>query len=253
MHSHYHTSIPTWCFVIAFGLCLLLVHPPALTQSKRTATWDEQVAQLGIRSVPGRVKSSVAKTYFLREGGGCPNPNPGCRRSAYLVGGDQVVVMLYEGNRPRYVRVLYRAKGDGPMTAGIIAAADLEIDEEAKPVRPAALVGNWLAYTRPDNRASINLRQQGADLIVSFSVEIIEKDGTPVRDAPFRMGEARVRLTSDPYLTVTEVEGSSCSMFLVPIGRYLLVHDDGGRCADGGNALTVTGLYVREGDPPSLK
>ncbi len=228
-------------------LALLLLTPflilhPALAQPERP--WAEEVADFDLRAVPAKVKPGVAQAFFHREGSGCPQPTQACRRPAYVTAGDEVVVFLYEGRRPAFVRALYRARANGPMTVGLLAAADLVIDDTARPVARDALLGTWSArIRRSENEAGLRIRPNAAGGIdFTIASELVGPDGAPIQGAPVRETSGSARVSSDPYVTYT---AARCQLRMIPVGRYLLVVDEADRCADGGETVRYTGLYLR--------
>lgn len=230
-----------------FLLALLLLTPflilrPALAQPERP--WAEEVADFDLRAVPAKVKPGVAQAFFHREGAGCPQPTQACRRPAYVTAGDEVVVFLYEGRRPAFVRALFRARANGPMTVGLLAASDLVIDETARPVARDALVGSWSArIRRSENEAGLRIRPNAAGGIdFTIASELVGPDGGPIQGAPVRETSGSARVGSDPYVTYA---ASPCVLRMIPVGRYLMVVDEADRCADGGETVRYTGLYLR--------
>lgn len=233
-----------WAGMLA--LAALLLAGAAWAQER---PWPEEVADFGLAAVPARVKPGVAQAFFHRDGGGCPRPVQECRRPAFVVAGDEVVAMLPEGN-PAFVRAMFRARPDRPMTVGWLAASDLVIDGAARPARAAELAGSWSARVRRgDNEAGIVLRDAGGGaLALVAESRIVDAQGQAVAGAPQRDLSGTVRPGGDPYVTFRD---GACELRLIPAGRYLVVIDEGGRCADGGTTLAFTGLYLRAGPAPA--
>ncbi|MCX7962674.1 MAG: hypothetical protein N2653_14045, partial [Burkholderiales bacterium] len=182
----------------------------------------------------------------------CPRPAPQCRRPVSVPSGGEVVVFLYEGKTPRYVRALYRAGPEAPLVSGLLDAAELDIEHNPPPVRAESLVGTWRArIRRTENEANLELRRSPGGLEFTLFSELFDDRGVKIRDAPFRQTKGLLRITTDPYLTHSEPArgGRTCTLFFVPLGRYLLVHDDEDRCADVGEIVRYTGLYVRVAAP----
>jgi len=155
------------------------------------------------------------------------------------------VVFLYDNATPPFVRAMFRAQPNRPMTFGPLARGELDLDPTARPVRAAAVQGTCAArIRRVENEATLRL-EPAADggLRLTLVSELMGADGTPIPGAPVRETTGMLRPTTDPYLTLTG-EGR-CLLRLFPVGRYLLVLDEENRCADGGETIHYTGLYLR--------
>lgn len=208
-----------------------------------------QVYEAPETAVLYRVRSAVRQADILEGSLECSDRG-GCRRKAHLVAGDPVVASHQRG---AYACVWFRPVGGRTLgTYGWVRLADLE----PAPAAPARWTGRWKgvadqALTIRPAKSTGRIRVQGS-ATWSASPEAAARGAInfgDLNDDFFVFGD-RAEVYRD-YLGPTQpLKGrwredlAACAVKMRQLGPYLLVSDNY-RC--GGNAVTFSGLYRRQG------
>jgi hypothetical protein len=178
-----------------------------------------------------RVKGTRAqRAYFHGEDEGCPGPDAKCRRKAYVVAGDALVVSRTFGE---YVCAWFQP-ARGYETVGWIRSDQLELSETDASPAPALWLGEWgfhsnsLRITRGAKAGA--LRVEGEAFWHGVNPDNIHTGELGGEAAP-----AGNVLTLD--------DGDICRATLRLVGTYLIV-DDNNDC--GGMNVTFDGVYRKK-------
>jgi hypothetical protein len=187
------------------------------------------------------VGPEVARSSFLKDGDGCPGEAAACRRSAYLVPGDVVVLGETAG---AYGCVSFIGEG-GRASTGWMALSALRPVPEV----PADWAGQW--QSGPEQ--SIAITQEGGKLRLRGDATWGASDPARVRRGGVNIGEFTARAAPEGNrLAFTAGEETlpyeggddyDCRLRMERLGPYLAVRDTG-NC--GGHNVSFTGLYRRK-------
>lgn len=194
----------------------------------RNGGFPREQDSLGLGVIQGQQKEKV---HFLEDVDGCPSKGAACRRSAYLVPGDEVVVSKRTAG---FACVWYQ--GRKHESVGWVSA-DKVAPLPAPPLDP---VRDWLG-TWSDGAGTIRITPAPGLGRMQIASTLRWDGGTGPNGEP--------RANFGGMHGVLEVQGSrasaaegSCQVALTRIGRYLVADDDGD-C--GGINVRHTGVYVR--------
>ncbi len=197
-----------------------------------------------------RVVTRQAKLYFIAGPGkrtpACPSAERACRRKAFLVRGDEVLVD--EADTP-YLCATFKSPA-GIETSGWLPRAALEtVPPKAAPAR------QWEGKWERDAEAEIEIKSHADDLTVAGTATWGGHDPERVKRGGVHTGELEgggkprgptLAIGYDPdrssFPSAPDAASDSCSAQLNLYGRYLMVEDNG-RC--GGVNVSFTGVYVR--------
>jgi hypothetical protein len=173
---------------------------------------------------------------------GCPSAESACRLKAFLVPGDDVLIVARDG--PSVCATFKSPRG--AETNGWLPRAALSLPTP-KPASAQAWVGKW----RRDGEAEIDLRSHDDEVEASGQASWGGSDPQRVREGAVHTGEISGKgEPRDGILTIGYADGSAppppngsdCAARLRLLGRYLVVEDNG---ACGGVNVSFTGVYVR--------
>jgi hypothetical protein len=178
----------------------------------------------------------------------CPSAESACRRKAYLVPGDEVLMGAADGP---YVCALFKSQRATETTGWLPRTALEVVPPEPAPAR------QWDGKWQRDREAQIVIRSRHDDVQVSGNAIWGSHDLQRVSRGAIHVGvlngKGRPRgqtlalaIGYDPERsgippTPAEARGD-CAARLELFGRYLLVEDNG---ACGGINVSFTGIYVR--------
>jgi hypothetical protein len=192
--------------------------------------------------------AAAGRVHFVKEGEGCPAAAPACADGAYLVAGDDVVVLatkadyadaVFTGGAPRF-----------RSTRGWLPQSALTLQPAPAPT-VAAWVGEWHNGTndiaiKPATGGRLDIsgtatwggddpvrRAAGGVNVGEFDTSLLPT-GSVVTFSPSGDGDPA---TLDPPL-----DGDDCVLRLWLLGPYLLAADNG-RC--GGMNVSFSNLYRR--------
>ena len=191
---------------------------------------DPSLGILAVVDSPDRVRF-VANSDEVR---GCPSEAPRCARRAFLVPGDQVVMVRRDGD---FACVSF-VGGRGARTDGWIPLARL-MDAFPEP--------RWSGTWKRDTTAVITIgSSSGGPLALSGHATMgpapnvggvaARIDGA-MRHVAFAISEARQQIEFD------KAGQFDCAVRLAQLGPYLVVRDN---LHCGGLNVTFTGIYVRQ-------
>jgi hypothetical protein len=187
------------------------------------------------------VHAPTGRAYFFDDREGCPAAD-GCRRKAYLVDGDEVIVDRIAGG---WACAWYDGKHG--TTMGYLREDALELEPAAVEVAPDEYPGHWLQVDGGESPDFIDIVLSDGKLIAS---------GEALWFGAKVDGERNVHTGSIDDETLSLDEGTAsfaaedeydCAATFRLVGKYLLV-DDNGYC--GGMNVTFDGIYRREPAKP---
>lgn len=193
-----------------------------------------------------RVAKARPKLNFIRgaqERKDCPSLAPQCRSSAFLVGGDTVLVSRRRGD----LACASYTDAKGHNTAGWLPAATLEAVAPAEIPVPAGWTGTW---KRIEAEIRIKPRLDG-EIVVEGTAAWGSHDPDRVKRGTVRSGEisSKVKPAGDaiffsdaPVDSFEKAPASECAVRMRRVGPYLLVEDNS---ACGGVNVSFSGLYIR--------
>ncbi|UVO54197.1 hypothetical protein [Sphingomonas sp. SUN039] len=191
----------------------------------------------------GRVKPGAARVLFRRDPD-CADAAPGCRQSAYVVPGDEVIVKHLAATRA--CAVFLSPKGRD--TAGWLPRAALSVAPAAT-VPLSAWVGEWGQI-----EASITIKAlSGGRLKISGEATYGALDPQRVKIGAIHTGEIAAvakpeanglsfAMGDDATLPYRSAGLYDCAVKMQRVGRWLLV-DDNNNC--GGMNVAFRGIYER--------
>ncbi|MDK6076950.1 hypothetical protein [Massilia varians] len=194
----------------------------------RSGGFPREQDSLGLGVIQGQKNERV---HFFEDDDGCPSKGAACRRSAYLVPGDEVLV----GKRTADVACVW-FQGRKHESVGWVPA-DKVVPLPVAPLDPRR---DWLG-TWSDGAGTIRILPAPGFGRTQIASKLRWDGGTAPNGEP--------RANFGGMHGVLEVQGNrataaqgSCQVALTRIGRYL-VADDNGDC--GGINVRHTGVYVR--------
>lgn len=169
------------------------------------------------------VKRIVNRSYFYGDDDNCPKGSEvKCRRKAYLIGGDRVVVSkLWD----RWACSWYK-NSKGIDTVGWLLTDDLEF---TKPVTAENWVGNW------------SYADQWLDIKRSGSGYEVEGQAYWGSNANIHVGEAKGSLKING--NTATYNDDPCQIKMILVGDYLVVSDN---MECGGANVTFSGVYRKK-------
>lgn len=199
------------------------------------AGWSDQhpmvVARVTARPRVQLVKSPYDDDFKAE---GCPAATAACRRQAYLVTGDLVLVGERRGDFTCADHASPLGKGQR-WTVGWLPTAALTPVEPMPAPEARDWIGTWLPHAR------IKISDAGAGRLRIEALKVIPTSGGDTQNGTFS-----AQVASGPT-TLTFADsgsyGDGCQVRMQRIERWLLVEDNGG-C--GGAGVSFLGLYRRE-------
>lgn len=197
----------------------------------------------------GQVNALSSRVNFVKRDvlqKGCPNSSAACQDKAYLVPGDEVVVI---GDNDEFVCAVY-ANRKGQVTDGWLPRAAVTIVQNKPAVPPEEWLGTWKSGPEQEIRIARSSKTAmkikgdatwGASdpgRVGRGAVHIGEIEGEASPDGnslSFGMGE-------DGTLPFNEADEADCKVQMQRLGPYLLVKDNN-MC--GGANVTFTAIYRR--------
>lgn len=210
---------------MGFLLTLLLLSFPVYPEGNpenwcRNGAFPQESQNYRIASV----KRTVTRSYFYNDDGDCPKESETkCRRKAYLVAGDRVVVSKIWD---RWACSWYK-NAKGTDTVGWLLTDDLEF-VKTEPITAESWVGKW-SYA--DQWLNISRLGNGYE---------VEGQAYWGSDANIHIGEAKGRIEINGN-TATYSDGD-CEIQMTLVGDYLVVSDN---MACGGLNVTFSGVYKK--------
>ncbi|WP_243368355.1 hypothetical protein [Microvirga solisilvae] len=200
--------------------------------------------------VLGRINTVSPKVHFLKNplvDRSCPNMSSACQEKAYLVPGDEVVVI---GTKGDYICASYASK-QGRVTKNWLPSANVSIVQDPPPVETKDWVGQWqsgpeqsIEITQADKVGTLSIKgdaswgagdpervKRGAVNVGSLEGEMKPEDAM----LSFGIGE-------NGTLPFDQADEADCKVRMQRLGPYLLVKDNK-YC--GGNNVSFTGVYRR--------
>lgn len=194
----------------------------------------------------GRVRPGTGRVYFRRDPT-CADGTPGCRQSAYLVPGDEVI--LTKGRTTRSCAVFVNAKGRN--TAGWLPNSALSIAVASNAsTQPSRYLGLW---SRTEASITITAASGGRLKIAGLATYGMS-DPARARIGAIHTGELEAVIRPEPYelsfasrgdatLPYRSAGPNDCAVKMQRVGRWLVV-DDNNNC--GGVNVTLDGYYERK-------
>jgi hypothetical protein len=191
----------------------------------------------------GRVMPGAPRVYFRRDPD-CTDTAPGCRQSAYVVPGDEVIVKQLTATRACAVFVSPKGRD----TAGWLPRAALSVAPAAT-VPLSAWIGQWAQI-----ESSITIKPlSGGRLKIVGDATYGAFDPQRVKIGAIHTGEIAAvvkpeanglsfAMGDDATLPYRSAGRYDCAVKMRRIGRWLLV-DDNNNC--GGMNVTFRGIYER--------
>jgi len=198
----------------------------------------------------GRVNALSPRVNFVKRDvlqKGCPASNAACRDKAYLVPGDEVVII---GGQDEFVCAVY-ADRKGHVTDGWLPRAALTVVQEKPSFPPEEWLGTWRSGPEQEIRiargsktsmkikgdATWGASDPGRVARGAVNIGEIEGEASPEGNTlSFGIGE-------DGTLAFHEADDADCKVQMKRLGAYLLVKDNN-MC--GGANVTFTGVYRRQ-------
>lgn len=193
--------------------------------------------------------SGGTKTHFIKsemDEKACPADTKACRRKAFLVPGNGIVVSARTGD---FVCATY-VNGKGIETSGWLPKAAVTVEPPSADVPSGTLwPGNW-----EREEASIEIKVAKGKLAVSGQASWGAKDPDRVKRGAVNSGEISAVTAPDgdrlsfamgydsKTLPVDTKEETICKVWMQRVGDYLLVDDDN---ACGGMNVSFRGAYAR--------
>jgi hypothetical protein len=195
-----------------------------------------------------RIGGGEPRIHFLANPAGatpqCPAVTAGCRKKAFLVAGDDVLVRTGQGD---FLCATFKSRG-GAETDGWLPAPALN----TIPSDPAPRLADWTGHWVRDEEGSVTLSARGGGLAVAGDATFGARDPDRVRRGAVNLGtlegsgrpRGNVLALGPGYDGTVPPPASSmdCLARLRLFGRYLVV-DDNRQC--GGMNVSFTGIYVR--------
>ena len=226
------TRLYTAALLLLLGLCPAAAAARAQGVSDNPANWcrngafASDASQFRLARVNGRKGERV---NFYGDEEGCPGTAARCRRKAYVVPGDEVLVSRSFGG---WLCAWYQP-ARGSETVGWIPAHGLSVSEpDARPPL-AAWLGAWGFY---DNSLRLSRERKTGRLRV-------EGDATWIGAGPGNVHVGEVSGAAAPAGNVLTVENEECRVTLRLVGTYLVASDNK-QC--GGANVTFDGVYRRK-------
>jgi hypothetical protein len=198
----------------------------------------------------GRVTDQSPRVHFLKTSilkAGCPATNAACRDKAFLVPGDEVVII---GTKGDFVCAGYAGK-QGRVTDGWLPRAAISIVQDRPPVDAKGWVGRW----RSGPEQTIVIEQAGKPGFLS-----VKGDATWGASDPERVkrgavntgsleGQAKAEgavlvfgMGENGTVSFDQADEADCKVRMERLGPYMLVKDNN-MC--GGMNVTFTAIYRR--------
>jgi len=199
----------------------------------------------------GRVNNQSPRVNFLKSSilkAGCPNMGAACQNKAFLIPGDEVVMIGTEGD---FVCASYADK-QGRVTDGWLPRSAITIMQD----RPAATIKDWTGRWQSGSERIVVIRQAGKAGMLSIKGDATwgASDPERVRRGAINIGSlegetqaegATLSFGMGKYGTVpfeqADDEGG-CKVWMQRLGPYLLVRDNN-HC--GGMNVSFTSVYRR--------
>jgi hypothetical protein len=200
--------------------------------------------------VLGRVNNQSPRVNFLKTSilkAGCPNLSAACRDKAYLVPGDEVVVI---GTKDDFVCASYASK-NGRVTDGWLPRSAISIVQDQPPVNAKDWIGRWqsgseqtIVIEQIDKTGSLSIKGDATwgasdpERVKRGAVNIGSLEGETTADGAvlsFAMGE-------NGTLPFDQADELDCKVRMQRLGPYLLAKDNN-NC--GGMNVSFTSVYRR--------
>jgi hypothetical protein len=199
----------------------------------------------------GRIDNLSPKVHFLKSPileRSCPNMSAACQESAYLVPGDEVVVIGAKGD---YICASYVSQ-QGRVANGFLPRASVSIVSDRPKVSTADWIGQWqsdpeqtVVVEQADKTGVLSIKGDASwgasdpERVKRGAVHVGSLDGEMKPEGEtlsFGMGENGT-LPFDQA-----VDDADCKVRMHRIGPYLLVNDN---MMCGGVNVSFTGIYRR--------
>ena len=193
--------------------------------------------------------TGAAKTNFVKnesDDKACPADAATCRRKAFLVAGNAVLLSEHLGS---FVCATF-VNGKGVETGGWLPAAAIAVDPAGAPT-PQDWAGTWVR-----EEATIKIKPDAKDgLSIDGDATYGAEDPDRVKRGAVNMGNISAKLApkgdklafamgdDDKTMPVDKGDETSCKVWMRRVGAYLLV-DDNNNC--GGMNVTFRGTYARK-------
>lgn len=198
----------------------------------------------------GMVKAGAPRINFLKTSilkAGCPSMDSACRDKAFLVPGDDVVII---GTKGDYVCAAYVSK-QGRITDGWLPKAAIATVHNEAPTDARGWLGRW----RSGPEQTIVIGEAGKTGLLSIKGDATwgASDPERVRRGAVNIGSLEGEATAqgavisfgmgeDGTLPFDQADEADCKVRMERLGPYLLVKDNN-MC--GGMNVTFTSIYRR--------
>lgn len=198
----------------------------------------------------GRVNNQSPRVHFLETSilkPGCPNRGAACRSKAYLVPGDEVVII---GTKGDFVCASYVGRR-GQVRDGWLPRSTISIAQDLPPIETKDWIGRW----QSGSEQTIEIQQAGKPGMVAMKGDATWGASDPgrVKRGAVNIGtlEAETKtegaslsfgMGEDGTLSFEEADEVDCKVQMQRLGPYLLVKDNR-MC--GGMNVTFTAVYGR--------
>jgi hypothetical protein len=178
------------------------------------------------------------KRYFYRDAAGCPALTSACRRTAYLLPGDQLVADAIKGH---FTHVVFISKGGRPTEGWMESAA---LTGLLTPNRPP--IAAWLGHWQRDDEAEIDIGLTDDPGQIHLDGQALWGIHDPVRvehGIHVYQVNADVRFKGDSARYPDNDQDDDCRFAMRLLGPYLLVEqDEDAVCAAN---VSYSGVYRR--------
>jgi hypothetical protein len=226
-------------------VALALLSPAAAFAQAPDCSWGVDLGgqEYAVDLAIGHVRPGAARVYFRRDPD-CADAAPGCRQSAYVVPGDEVIVKHLAATRACAVFVSPKRRD----TAGWLSRAALSVAPAAT-VPVSAWVGQWTQIESSITIKSLSggrLKVSGEATYGAFDPQRVKigavHTGEIAAVAKPEANELSFAMGDDVTLPYRSAGRYDCAVKMQRVGRWLLV-DDNNNC--GGMNVTFRGIYDR--------
>lgn len=223
---------------------------PALAQSTDCFSFGYGSSRLDAGSVSlGRINDVSPRVNFVKRSDllGCPNASAACRDKAYLVPGDEVVVL---SSGSEFVCAVY-ANRKGQVTDGWLPRSAVTTIATKPEIRLSDWIGTW--KSGPEQEVVIEVDAPSDRLKIHGDASWGASDPKRVEIGAVNVGRIEGDVKADGAMAsfgmgengtvpFDKADDSDCKVQMMRLGPYLLVKDNS-MC--GGMNVSFTGVYSR--------
>jgi hypothetical protein len=225
---------------VFFGTTLLSLSSAAQTSDAemcRNGLFPREQDSLQIAKVAG---TPPERLYFSDDHDGCPGKGAQCRKKAYVLPGDELLLGKVSGD---WTCAWYQGKARE--TVGWVPNKNLVI----QPPEASGIdwLGTWKAYNHP---GYINIASKDGVVYVQANTRWTGAklpDGSRVEHLGDMAGELRIDKHRARFGGAWDAAGWECAAQFTRVGRFLVVHDNA-QC--GGVNVRFDGVYTRAARRP---